>query len=72
MNAAFVNIGTNISEGSKISVFLASYDNVKNISGKYSINIKSTPTSEISYNENLWKKLWDKSEEFAKFNNNYN
>ncbi|MFW9878592.1 MAG: SDR family oxidoreductase [Candidatus Thorarchaeota archaeon] len=52
----------NVEKGAKTSIYLASSSEVENITGKYFIKSKSVKSSEISYNLELQKKLWQISE----------
>lgn len=49
------------SEGAKTIVYLASNDLVSNTTGCYFEKCKPVNTSKESYNQELWKKLWDDS-----------
>jgi len=50
----------------KAITHLASSQDLKNISGKYFDGNIQTPSSEYSYNEEVWQKLWDISSNFTK------
>lgn len=54
--------GSAIGEGSETSVYLASSPDVKQISGQYFSNLKSTRSSLISYDLEIQNRLWDISE----------
>ena len=53
--------GESIRKGSETSVYLAASEEVKNVTGKYFINKKETPSSPISYNKELQEQLWNES-----------
>ncbi len=57
--------GTSIESGSKTSIYLASSDEVTNVSGKYFVNKRESNSSEISYNTQLQKQLWEASEKMT-------
>jgi NAD(P)-dependent dehydrogenase (short-subunit alcohol dehydrogenase family) len=48
-------------KGAETSVYLASSDDVKNVTGKCFAKKKETTTCPISYDEELQKRLWDKT-----------
>ena len=50
-------------KGAETSIYLASSLEVKSVSGKYFSNSKEKRSSTISYDEELQKKLWQKTEE---------
>jgi NAD(P)-dependent dehydrogenase (short-subunit alcohol dehydrogenase family) len=51
--------GTNVERGAETSIFLATSENVKNITGKYFSNKRETRSSEVSYDEKLQDELWE-------------
>ncbi len=53
----------NLDKGGATSVFLASSPEVEGISGKYFAKSKARESSDVSYIENDWKRLWTVSEE---------
>jgi len=55
--------GASVSEGAATSVYLASAAEVSDISGKYFVRKKQTPSSPASYDLELMRKLWEISEE---------
>ena len=50
----------------KAITYLASSQDLENISGKYFDGNIETPSSDYSYNEEIWQKLWDISLNFTK------
>jgi NAD(P)-dependent dehydrogenase (short-subunit alcohol dehydrogenase family) len=52
-----------VGEGALTSVYLATSDEVKNMTGKYFDNLKSVKSTPISYDITLRKKLWQLSED---------
>ncbi len=57
--------GAPIDSGSKTSVYLASSDEVKNVSGKYFVNKIESNSSQISYNIEVQEQLWELSEKMT-------
>lgn len=57
--------GVQPEEGAQTSVYLASSNEVKGISGKYWDKCQPKPSSKLSYDEELAKRLWDKSLELT-------
>lgn len=51
--------GVSPAEGAKTSIYLATSDAVKGISGKYWDKCKTKPSSKKSYIEEDWTRLWD-------------
>jgi hypothetical protein len=49
-------------KGAETSVYLASSDEVKDITGKCFAKKKETKTCPVSYDEELQKRLWSKTE----------
>jgi len=62
--------GAPIESGSKTSVYLASSDELKNVSGKYFVNRRESSSSQISYNVQVQEKLWKVSEKMTNINFN--
>ncbi|MCB2204109.1 SDR family oxidoreductase [bacterium] len=54
--------GASLEEGAATSVYLASEDDVADVSGKYFVRKQQTPSSETSYDLELMRKLWEVSE----------
>jgi len=48
-------------KGAETSIYLASSPDVEGVTGKYFINKKEAKSSEVSYNEEISRKLWDLS-----------
>lgn len=59
--AGFKMTGSPLSIGAETPVYLASSDEVINLSGKYFIKKKPSKSSKLSYDEKLQDKLWDYS-----------
>jgi NAD(P)-dependent dehydrogenase (short-subunit alcohol dehydrogenase family) len=62
----FSSLGISTEEGAKTSLYLASSPDVEGITGKYfekSIPKRSAP---LSYDEALWRELWEKSEQLVR------
>lgn len=57
--------GESISEGADTSVYLASSPDVDNITGKYFIKRKITPSSPATYDTSIRKYLWSMSEKLV-------
>ena len=53
--------GDSLENGAKTSVYLASFDEVKGVSGKYFVNMKEEKSSPISYDESLQDEFWQYS-----------
>ncbi len=56
--------GATLLEGAETLVFAATAPELENVSGKYFRNNSPSPTKDITYNEEIQKKLWKKTEEF--------
>jgi len=55
-----------VEEGARCPVHLASSFEVEGVSGKYfNYNLKETPSSEESYDQNIAKRLWDVTEKLV-------
>lgn len=50
--------GDSLENGAKTSVYLASSDEVKGVSGKYFVNMKEEKSAPISYDEKLQDEFW--------------
>jgi len=61
--------GAPVEKGAETSVYLASSDEVENVSGKYFADKGVQKSSDISYDENLQNKIWKISEEMVERNN---
>lgn len=53
--------GAPLEEGARTSIHLASSENLQGVSGKYFAKEQPTPSSPISYDHDLRKKLWDQT-----------
>ena len=59
--------GLSVEKGARSHIYLASSDEVKDISGKYFHNCKAKKSSSISYDKNLQAMLWNESERKSGF-----
>ncbi len=59
-------MGNSADEGADTIVYLAASDEVTSISGKYWAKREQLESSESTYNKELQKGLWDKTEELLK------
>ena len=66
INLAKSVFAINVMRGAKTSVFLASADEVENISGKYFDKYKAKKSSIVSYIEKDQKQLWETTEDMIK------
>jgi NAD(P)-dependent dehydrogenase (short-subunit alcohol dehydrogenase family) len=57
--------GSPVTEGSKMSVYLASAPELATVTGKYFKNMKPTKSSQISYDAETRKRLWRISEQLT-------
>ncbi len=67
LHEGFGGGGSEISLGSKTSVYLASSPEVNNVSGKYFSNQRFAKSSQISFDISIQNKLWEVSEELTDF-----
>ena len=67
LHVGFGSGGAALSQGSKTSVYLATSDEVDNISGRYFSNSRETRSAGVSYDQNLQDKLWAESERMTGF-----
>lgn len=58
--------GITVEDGAKTSVYLASSDEVKHVSGKYFDKCKAKEPAKITRDKELQKKLWAVSEQYCK------
>jgi len=58
--------GAPVKEGAATSVYLASSNEVENVSGKYFERMKEVPSSDDSYNKECQKKMWNVSSQMVK------
>jgi len=68
LKAGWGPIGTSVKAGAETSVFLATSDRVKTISGKYYVNRQIANPASSAYDTNLQDLLWAKSEEIFDIN----
>jgi len=59
--------GSDISQGSKTSVYLATSEDVDEVSGKYFVNQKTSSPSQVAYDIAVQDRLWKISEELTGF-----
>jgi retinol dehydrogenase-14 len=48
-------------KGASTAIYLASAPELTGVTGKYFVNSKEKPSSKLSYDEKLWRDLWDVS-----------
>ena len=65
LHTGFNIAGASVEEGAATSVYLASSNEVENVSGKYFENVKEVPSSEDSYNKEYQKKMWNVSSQMV-------
>ncbi|MFX1496998.1 MAG: SDR family oxidoreductase [Promethearchaeota archaeon] len=63
LNSAYGSYGAPVIEGAKTLIFAATSPKLENISGKYLVYNHPKPSKDITYNKELQKMLWDKTEE---------
>ncbi len=61
LHTGFNITGASLEEGSGTSVYLAVSPEIKGITGKYFIDRRQIPSSDITYDKELQKKLWNVS-----------
>ncbi len=61
--AAMGGGGGSLSEGAKTLVYASTSPKLVNVSGKYFVNNKPSPTKQITYKKEIQKKLWYTTEE---------
>jgi NAD(P)-dependent dehydrogenase (short-subunit alcohol dehydrogenase family) len=59
--------GRPVSEGSKTSVYLATAPELEKVTGKYFVDKRETRSSDISYDPEVRRKLWEMSERMVGF-----
>jgi len=59
--------GITSEEGAKASIYLATSEDVINITGRYFLDKKQGKSSKASYRQKDWKRLWKLSEEMSGF-----
>jgi NAD(P)-dependent dehydrogenase (short-subunit alcohol dehydrogenase family) len=63
LRSAFGSYGAPLSEGAKTLIFAATAPELENLTGKYFVNNHSQPSQHITYDKEIQKKLWKKTEE---------
>lgn len=63
LKAAYGSVGAPVSEGAKNLIYVAMSPNIEKVSGKYFENKHIVPSKDITYDKDLQKKLWKKTEE---------
>jgi retinol dehydrogenase-13 len=58
--------------GAKPSIYLATSNDISNVSGKYFSKMKMKETTKITHNENLAKQVWDYATKLTRFEENEN
>ncbi len=66
LRSAFGSHGALLIDGAKTLIFAAIAPEIENISGKYFVNNRSQPSKTITYNKDIQKILWKKTEELIK------
>ena len=59
--------GKSPSEGAVTPIYLASSAEVADVNGKYFVEKMQKPSSDASYNQEAWKRLWEISEKMTNF-----
>lgn len=59
--------GKTSEEGAETSIYLASSDEVSDITGKYFVDKELVRSSKVSYEKDQWKRLWEISEKMTGF-----
>lgn len=67
LHIGFGSGGSELSQGSKTSLYLATSPEVENVSGLYYNNSREARSSDISYNETSQDNLWELSEKMTGF-----
>lgn len=70
LHIGFGSGGSELSQGSKTSEYLATSPEVENVSGLYYNNSREARSSDISYNKTSQDKLWELSEKMTGFSYN--
>lgn len=61
INFALRFVGLTPEQGAQTSIYLASSPDVENVTGKYWVKCKATPSDNATYNESTWAQLWEVS-----------
>ena len=65
MTTFMIPLAHSADKAAKTATYLATSDEVSNVTGKYFEDMKEKATSNLSYNKNLQKELWEVSEELT-------
>lgn len=65
LHAGFGSRGAPLAQGAETSVYLATSDKVREVSGKYFSNSQERKTTPLSYDENFARDLWEVSRELT-------
>jgi NAD(P)-dependent dehydrogenase (short-subunit alcohol dehydrogenase family) len=65
LHAGFNIDGASVKEGAATSVYLASSNEIENVTGKYFEKMKDIPSSDDSYNKEYQEKMWNVSSQMA-------
>ena len=65
LRAGWGGVGNSTAEGAKRIIYLSDSNDVGNITGKYFMNDSTTKSSDITYDENIRKRLWDISLKYS-------
>ncbi|MFX0027332.1 MAG: SDR family NAD(P)-dependent oxidoreductase [Candidatus Hermodarchaeota archaeon] len=63
LRSAYGSGGAPLSDGAKTLIFAALAPELENVSGKYVVNNRSELSKDITYNKEIQKRLWKKTEE---------
>jgi len=71
LRAAMGFVGATLSEGAETLIYAATAPELETVSGKYFSNNNPTPSKDITYNKEIQRNLWKKTEEIVgmEFNN---
>ncbi len=71
LRSAYGSGGASLVDGAKTLIFAALAPEIKGISGKYFVNNRSEPSKDITYNAEIQRKLWKKTEKIVGMEFNY-
>ncbi|MFW9947369.1 MAG: SDR family NAD(P)-dependent oxidoreductase [Candidatus Odinarchaeota archaeon] len=66
LRSAYGSGGASLLDGAQTLIFAALAPEIKNVSGKYFVNNRSEPSKDITYDKEIQKKLWKRTEEFIR------
>ncbi|MFX1298057.1 MAG: SDR family NAD(P)-dependent oxidoreductase [Promethearchaeota archaeon] len=66
LRSAYGSGGAPRSDGAKTLIFAALAPELENVSGKYFVNNHSEPSKDITYNKEIQKKLWKRTEDILR------